>query len=55
MVLLTEIWSRAHAVARPEPRHHLPKEAACALARVIDDLEVSDADYRERSRVLLAV
>jgi|SRR5450631_1245954 len=51
---IAEIWSWAHAVARPEPRHHLPEEAACALARVMDDTEVSDAEYRERSRVLLA-
>jgi Domain of unknown function (DUF4158) len=49
-----EIWSWAHAVARPEPRHHLPEEVACALARVMDDSAISDAEYRERSRILLA-
>jgi hypothetical protein len=51
---IAEIWSWAHAVARPEPRHHLPEEVACVLACVMDDAEVSDAEYRERSRVLLA-
>jgi hypothetical protein len=29
---IAEIWSWAHAVARPEPRHHLPEEVACVLA-----------------------
>ena len=51
---IAEIWSWAHAVARPEPRQHLPEEVACELARVMDDTEVSDAEYRERSRILLA-
>jgi hypothetical protein len=51
---IAEIWSWAHAVARPEPRHHLLEEVACALAYVMDNTDVSDADYRERSRVLLA-
>jgi hypothetical protein len=51
---IAEIWSWAHAVARPEPRHHLPEEVAYALACVMDDAAVSNAEYRERSRVLLA-
>jgi hypothetical protein len=51
---IAEIWSWAHAVACPEPRHHLPEEVACELARVMDDPAVSDAEYRERSRALLA-
>jgi hypothetical protein len=51
---IAEVWSWAHAVARPEPRHHLPEEVAYALACVMDDAAVSDAEYRERSRVLLA-
>jgi hypothetical protein len=51
---IAEVWSWAQAVARPEPHHHLPEEVACVLARVMDDSEVSDAEYRERSRVLLA-
>lgn len=41
-------------MARPEPRHYLPEEVATTLARVMDDLSVSDAEYRERSRSLLA-
>ena len=51
---IAEVWSWSHAVARPEPHHHLPEEVAFVLARVMDDSEVSDAEYRERSRVLLA-
>ena len=50
---IAEIWSWAHAVASPEPRHHLPEEVACELARVMDDSAVSDAEFRERSRALL--
>lgn len=51
---VAEIWSWAHAIARPEPHRHLPEEAAVALARIMDDAAVSDAEYRERSRALLA-
>jgi TnpA family transposase len=51
---IAEIWSWAHAVARPEPRRHLPEEVACELARVMDDSAVSDVEYREHSRLLLA-
>jgi len=39
---IAEIWSWAHAVARPNPRNHLPEEVATALARVMDDTVVSE-------------
>jgi hypothetical protein len=51
---IAEIWSWAHAVDRPDPHLHLPEEVAYALARVMDDAAISDAEFREQSRVLLA-
>jgi TnpA family transposase len=51
---IAEIWSWAHAVAHPEPRHNLPEELAVELARDMDDSALSDAQYRNKVRVVLA-
>ena len=51
---IAEIWSWAHAVARPAPRHTMPEEVAAALARTMDDPVLTDAQFRDQSRVLLA-
>jgi hypothetical protein len=56
---IVEIWSWAHAVARPEPHQDLSEDVARELARLMDDPDVSDAINRRLStrltRILLPI
>jgi len=49
---IAEVWSWAHAVARPAPRHTMPEEVAAALARAMDDPVLTDAQFRDQARAL---
>jgi TnpA family transposase len=51
---IAEIWRWAHALARPEPQGAIPDEAVRELAQAMDNLTLSDADFRANARTLLA-
>ena len=51
---IAEIWTWAHALARPEPPGAVPDEAVRELAQAMDDPALSDAEFRANARTLLA-
>jgi hypothetical protein len=51
---INELWRKAQEHVKADPLPVLPDEVALELCRAVDDLAISDADYRMKARQLLA-
>lgn len=51
---INELWRRAHAKIAPQPAPILPEGTASELFRCVDDPRLTDSEFRNRARLLLA-
>jgi hypothetical protein len=51
---INELWRNAQEHVKADPPPVLPDEVALELYRAVDDSAISDADFRAKSRLLLA-
>lgn len=51
---IAEVWHAAYAASHPEPQPEVPEEIMLSVARAVNEPAVSDAEFRDQCRTLLA-